>query len=68
MRILKIISRLLDYPQPELLTYRADLALEISDSREVSPGMRLQLLDAAPAQSQFRQSIWVIDHTSRKLT
>ena len=49
MRILKIISRLLDYPQPELLTYRADLALEISDSREVSPGMRLQLLDALDA-------------------
>ena len=46
MRILKIISRLLDYPQPELLTYRADLALEISDCREVSPAMRLRLLDA----------------------
>jgi nitrate reductase delta subunit len=46
MRILKIISRLLDYPQPELLTYRADLALEIGESREISPQMRSRLLDA----------------------
>ena len=46
MRILKIISRLLDYPQPELLSYRADLALEIGVCREVSPEMRLRLLDA----------------------
>ncbi len=46
MRILTIISRLLDYPRPELQLYRADLALEISDCREVSPKMRLRLLDA----------------------
>jgi nitrate reductase delta subunit len=46
MRILKIISRLLDYPQPELHAYRADLALEIGESREISPQMRLRLLDA----------------------
>ena len=45
MRILKIISRLLDYPGQELLTYRADLALEIGDSRQISPDMRLRLLD-----------------------
>jgi nitrate reductase delta subunit len=46
MRILKIISRLLDYPRPELLTYRADMALEIGESREISPQMRLRLLGA----------------------
>ncbi|MCB1687497.1 MAG: nitrate reductase molybdenum cofactor assembly chaperone [Halioglobus sp.] len=51
MRILKIISRLLDYPQQELLTYRADLALEIGDSREISPEMRLRLLDVLGALS-----------------
>jgi nitrate reductase delta subunit len=45
MRILKVISRLLDYPREELVSYRADLAMEISDSREVSPQMRLRLLD-----------------------
>ena len=44
MRILKIISRLLDYPQQELKTHRADLALEIGDAREISPRMRLRLL------------------------
>ena len=49
MRLLKIISCLLDYPKPELLTYRADLALEIEESREVSPQMRLRLLDALGA-------------------
>ena len=46
MRILKVISRLLDYPRVELKCYRADLALEISDSREISPEMRLRLIDA----------------------
>lgn len=46
MRILKIISRLLDYPRPELRSHRADLALAISESREISPPMRLRLLDA----------------------
>jgi len=46
MRILKIISRLLDYPRAELHAYRADLALEIGESREVSPQMRLRLLEA----------------------
>ena len=45
MRILKVIGRLLDYPRLELLTYRADLAMEISDSREISPQMRLRLLE-----------------------
>lgn len=45
MRILKIISCLLDYPRDEMLDYRADLALAISDSRELSPAMRLRLLD-----------------------
>lgn len=45
MRILKVIGRLLDYPRQELMTYRADLALAISDSREISPQMRLRLLE-----------------------
>ena len=43
MRILRIISRLLDYPRAELLTHRADLALEIGKSRELSPQMRSRL-------------------------
>jgi nitrate reductase delta subunit len=46
MRLLKIISCMLDYPKPELLTYRAELALEIGESREISPQMRLRMLDA----------------------
>lgn len=46
MRVLKVIARLLDYPREELWRYRADLAMEIGESREVSPGMRLRLLDA----------------------
>ena len=49
MRLLKIISCLLDYPKAELLTYRAELALEIGESREISPQMRLRLLDALSA-------------------
>jgi len=46
MRILKIISRLLDYPGPDLQTYRAELALAIGECREISPQMRLRLLEA----------------------
>ncbi len=46
MRILKVIARLLDYPRQELWSFRADLAMEIGECREVSPGMRLRLLDA----------------------
>ena len=46
MRILKIISRLLDYPRAELMIHRADLALAIGESREISPQMRLRLLEA----------------------
>jgi nitrate reductase delta subunit len=44
MRILKVISRLLDYPGAELQTYRAELAMAISEAREISPQMRLDLL------------------------
>jgi nitrate reductase delta subunit len=44
MRILKVISRLLDYPVEELKTCRADLAMAISEAREISPQMRLGLL------------------------
>ena len=43
MRILKVIARLLDYPRQELQSYRAELALEISASRVISPEMRLDL-------------------------
>lgn len=46
MRILKVIARLLDYPRQELQSYRAELALEISASRVISPEMRLDLLEA----------------------
>ncbi len=46
MRILKIISRLLDYPGADLQTYRAELALAIRECREISPRMRLRLLEA----------------------
>jgi nitrate reductase delta subunit len=44
MRILKVISRLLDYPVAEIRDYRADLAMEISAAREISPDMRGELL------------------------
>jgi len=46
MRILKIISRLLDYPVADLQTYQAELALAIGESREISPQMRSRLLAA----------------------
>jgi len=46
MRILKILSCLLDYPTAEVLSHRAELALGIGESREISPQMRLRLLDA----------------------
>ncbi len=44
MRILKVISRLLDYPVEELQECRAELAMAISEAREISPQMRLDLL------------------------
>ena len=44
MRILKVISRLLDYPGEELRGFRADLAMEISCAREISPDTRGALL------------------------
>jgi len=44
MRILKVISRLLDYPVADIRSYRADLAMEISSAREISPEMRGELL------------------------
>ena len=44
MRILKVISRLLDYPVEELKSCRAELAMVISEAREISPQMRLVLL------------------------
>jgi len=44
MRILKVISRLLDYPVADIRSFRADLAMEISRAREISPEMRGELL------------------------
>ncbi len=43
MEILKIISRLMDYPSAELQPYMAEMEQAIARSREISPQMREQL-------------------------
>lgn len=45
MQILKVISCLLDYPREDVRQHRGDLALAISNAREISPDMRSQLLE-----------------------
>ena len=45
MRILKVISLLLDYPRQVLVDASAPLAMAVSEAREISPPMRLRLLD-----------------------
>lgn len=44
MRILKVIARMLDYPVEDIRSFRADIAMEISSAREISPEMRGDLL------------------------
>ncbi|MBL4681588.1 MAG: nitrate reductase molybdenum cofactor assembly chaperone [Pseudomonadales bacterium] len=44
MDILKVIARLLDYPREEVYLHKGELALLISDSVEISPDHRSQLL------------------------
>lgn len=49
MDILKVISRLLDYPSEELAEHKGDLALIISQAKELSPDHRAGLLDTLQA-------------------
>lgn len=44
MQILKVIARLLSYPEQAVQQHQGDLALAISHATEVSPDMRSQLL------------------------
>lgn len=45
MQILKVIARLLSYPEQAVQQHQGDLALAISHATEVSPDMRSQLLE-----------------------
>lgn len=45
MDILKVIACLMDYPKKEVGDHKADLALAINASREISPEHRAQLLE-----------------------
>jgi nitrate reductase delta subunit len=45
MQILKVLSRLLDYPNEDAGRHQGDVALAISNATEISPDMRSQLLE-----------------------
>jgi nitrate reductase delta subunit len=46
MRLLKVLAHLINYPTADVRQHQADLAMEISNAREIPPAMRLQLLEA----------------------
>jgi nitrate reductase delta subunit len=55
MQILKVIARLLEYPNEDARQHQADMALAISSATEISPDMRVALLDTM--QSIYRQDL-----------
>ena len=55
MQILKVIARLLDYPSAEAERHQGEIAMAISNAREISPDMRSQLLELL--ENIYRQEL-----------
>ena len=55
MQILKVVSRLLDYPNEDARRHQGDVALAISNATEISPDMRSQLLETM--QDIYKQDL-----------